>query len=188
MNGSMYQKSLSKTFQTNTLSTVLEILFLLLLGISAVMLRSYLRIPLNIPGRHGLEFMAILIIGRRVSKIPFASVIAMVGASSIMFVPFIGIKDPFLPVTYLLMGIVLDSLYFVFRNPSNRLAILTLIGGLTYMVIPISRLGIYMFTGIMESSFIKWGFVIPIASHFVFGLAGALLGAGLVYSIKRLRK
>lgn len=188
MNGSMYQKSLSKTFQTNTLSTVLEILFLLLLGISAVMLRSYLRIPLNIPGRHGLEFMAILIIGRRVSKIPFASVIAMVGASSIMLVPFIGIKDPFLPVTYLLMGIVLDSLYFVFRNPSNRLAILTLIGGLTYMVIPISRLGIYMFTGIMESSFIKWGFVIPIASHFVFGLAGTLLGAGLVYSIKRLRK
>ena len=89
MNGSMYQKSLSKTFQTNTLSIVFEILFLLLLGVSAVMLRSYLRIPMNIPGRHGLEFMALLIIGRRVSKIPFASVIAMIGASSIMFVPFI---------------------------------------------------------------------------------------------------
>jgi len=188
MNGNMYQKSISKTFQTNTLSIVFEILFLLLLGVSAVMLRSYLRIPMNIPGRHGLEFMAILIIGRRVSKIPFASVIAMIGASSIMFVPFIGIKDPFLPVIYLLMGIVLDSLYFVFRNPSNRLAILTLIGGLAYMVIPISRVGIYLFTGVIDHSFIKWGFAIPIVSHFVFGIAGALLGAGLIYSIKKLKK
>jgi hypothetical protein len=188
MNGSMYQKSISKTFQTNTLSLVFEILLLLFLGISAIVLRSYLRIPLNIPGRHGLEFMAILMIARRSSNLPFASIVTMLGASSLMFFPFIGIKDPFLPIIYVVMGIVVDALYLLFRNPANRLAILTLIGGLAYMVIPISRLTIYLFTGILESSFIKWGFVVPVVSHFIFGLAGALLGAGLVYSINRIRK
>lgn len=188
MNGNVSQKTISKAYQTNTLSLVLEILLLLTLGISAIVVRSYLRIPLGIPGRHGLEFMAILMIGRRISKIPFASVIAMIGATSFMFMPFIGIKDPFLPVIYLIMGIVLDILYFAFKNPANRLAILSLIGGLAYMVIPISRLGVYLCTGVLERSFIKSGFIIPILSHFAFGLAGALLGAGLIFSIKRIRK
>ena len=187
MNGILSQKTISKAYQTNTLSLVLEILMLLTLGVSAIVLRSYLRIPLGIPGRHGLEFMALLMIGRRVSKLPFASVIAMIGATSFMFVPFIGIKDPFLPVIYLIMGVVLDVLYFAFRNPANRLAILSLIGGLAYMVIPISRLGVYLFTGILERSFIKSGFIVPILSHFAFGVAGALLGAGLVYSVKKIK-
>jgi len=187
MSGNVSQKSISKAYQTNTTAVVLEILFLFVLGISAIVVRSYLRIPLGIPGRHGLEFMALIIIGRRISKLPFASVIAMLGATTFMFVPFIGIKDPFLPVIYIAMGVVLDVLYFVFRNPANRLAILSLIGGLAYMVIPLSRLGIYLFTGILEKSFIKAGFIIPILSHFAFGVAGALLGAGLIYSIKRIK-
>ena len=187
MNGNLSQKTISKTYQTNTISVVIEILMLITLGISAIVLRSYLRIPLGIPGRHGLEFMALLMIARRISKLPFASVIAMIGATSFMFVPFVGIKDPFLPVIYLIMGGVLDILYFVFKNPANRLAILSLIGGLAYMIIPVSRLGIYLFSGIIDHSFIKNGFVIPILSHFAFGVAGALLGAGFIYSIKRLR-
>jgi len=188
MNGNVFQKSISKAYQTNTLSLVLEILFLFVLGISAIVVRSYLRIPLGIPGRHGLEFMALIIIGRRISKIPFASVIAMLGATTFMFVPFIGIKDPFLPVIYIIMGVVLDTLYFLFNKPANRLAILSLIGGLAYMVIPISRLFVYLFTGILENSFIKAGFIIPVLSHFVFGVAGALLGAGFIHSLKRFRK
>jgi hypothetical protein len=86
-----------------------------------------------------------------------------------------------------MMGVVLDVLYFAFKNPANRLAILSLIGGLAYMLIPVSRLGIYLFTGVIDHSFIKSGFVIPILSHFAFGVAGALLGAGLVYSVKKIR-
>jgi hypothetical protein len=187
MNGSVSQKTISKAYQTNTISLVLELVLLFSLGISAIVLRSYLRIPLGIPGRHGLEFMAILMIARRVSKLPFASVIAMLGATSFMFVPFIGIKDPFLPVIYLMMGVVLDILYFAFKNPANRLAILSLIGGLAYMIIPLSRIGIYLFSGILDRSFIKSGFVIPVLSHFAFGVAGALLGAGLVFSVKKIR-
>ncbi|MDK2978127.1 MAG: hypothetical protein PWP52_841 [Bacteroidales bacterium] len=188
MIGRLSQKTLSKAFRINTLPLVLEILFLFVLGISAIVVRSYLRIPLGIPGRHGLEFMAFIMIARRISKIPFASVIAMLGATTFMFVPFIGIKDPFLPVIYIVMGIVLDILYFAFHKPNHRLAILSLIGGIAYMVIPVSRIGIYLFTGILENSFIKSGFIIPVISHFAFGVAGSLLGAGLIYSIKRLQK
>lgn len=187
MNGNLSQKTISKAYQTNTISLVLEVLMLITIGISAIVLRSYLRIPLGIPGRHGLEFMALLMIARRVSQLPFASVIAMIGASSFMFVPFVGIKDPFLPAIYLVMGAVLDILYFTFKKPANRLAVLSLIGGLAYMVIPISRLGIYLFTGVLDRSFIKSGFIIPILSHFAFGVAGALLGAGLIYSIRKIR-
>jgi len=187
MNGNVSQKTISKVYQTNVLPVILEILLLISLGIFAIVLRSYLRIPLGIPGRHGLEFMALLIIARRISAIPLASFIAMIGATSFMFVPFIGIKDPFLPAIYLLMGIVLDVLYFLFKNPANRLVILSLIGGIAYMLIPLSRIVIYLFTGVLEHSFIKSGFVIPVLSHFVFGVAGALLGAGLVYSVKRIR-
>ncbi|HSH52886.1 MAG TPA: hypothetical protein VK982_14265 [Bacteroidales bacterium] len=187
MNGNLSQKAISKAFQTNTVSVVFEILFLFVLGISAIVVRSYLRIPLGIPGRHGLEFMAFIMIGRRISKLPFASVIAMLGATSFMFVPFIGIKDPFLPIIYIIMGVVIDSLYLACKKSNNRLAILSLIGGIAYMVIPVSRIGIYLFTGILENSLVKSGFIIPILSHFVFGVAGTMLGTGLIYSIKRIR-
>lgn len=187
MNGNASQKTISKVYQTNALSLVLELVLLFAIGVTAIVLRSYLRIPLGIPGRHGLEFMALLMIARRVSKLPFASVVAMIGATTFMFVPFVGIKNPSLPVIYLIMGGVLDILYFAFRNPANRLGLLSFIGGLAYMVIPVSRLGIYLFTGVMDSSFVKSGFIIPILSHFAFGVAGALLGAGLVYSVKRIR-
>lgn len=188
MDGRLSQKTLSRAYQTRTSTLVLEILILLLLGIGAFALRSYLRIPLNIPGRHGLEFMALMMIGRRLSKLPFASIIVGLGAAGFMFFPFVGIKDPFLPIIYVVMGVILDGLFLLFNNPSNRLSLLMLIGGLSYMVIPVGRLIIYLFTGILESSFIKWGVVVPVISHFVFGIAGALLGAGLIYSIKRIRK
>jgi hypothetical protein len=55
------------------------------------------------------------------------------------------------------------------------------------MIIPLSRIGIYLFSGILDRSFIKSGFVIPVLSHFAFGVAGALLGAGLVFSVKKIR-
>ncbi len=188
MNGNLSQKTISKVYQTNALSIVLEIILLFVLGVSAIVLRSYLRIPLGIPGRHGLEFMALLMIGRRISRLPFASVIAMLGATSFMFVPFVGVKDPFLPVIYLAMGVVIDILYFTFNKPANRLFIFTLVGGLAYMVIPVSRIFIYLFAGIMDKSFLKSGFVIPVLSHFFFGAAGTLLGVGLIYSIKKITK
>jgi hypothetical protein len=55
-------------------------------------------------------------------------------------------------------------------------------------MIPISRIILTLLTGYPYKSLIKNGFLMPVATHFLFGLLGAILGAGLIISIKRLKK
>ena len=57
------KKSLSGLRSKTNLSAV-EALLMLGLGAAAVVLHQTLRAPLNLPGRHGLEWMALLVIGR----------------------------------------------------------------------------------------------------------------------------
>ncbi|MBN2681984.1 MAG: hypothetical protein JXR58_05715 [Bacteroidales bacterium] len=187
-NGGLLQRTLSKAFPTERTAIVAELLLLTLLGAFAIILRTKLRVPVNMPGHHGVEVMALLIIGRYVSGISVASSISGLAAALIMFFPFMGIKDPYLPVIYLIMGISIDLLYFAFKDYRKYLALFALVGGIAYMMIPLSRLVIFGFTGFPYESFYKFGFFLPFITHFVFGVAGAVLGAGLIYSLNRLKK
>lgn len=177
MNGSSHQNPISSALPISR--TLLEIAVLSLIGLAAIALRTRLRIPLNIPGHHGLEVMAILLIGRQWSKMTLAGSVSTLAASFLLLTAWAGIKDPFLPLIYILMGATIDLFYRLLGDRSNALPALALVGGLSYALIPLSRLLIQLTTGFPYESFLKTGYLYPIASHLIFGALGGLL-AGLV--------
>ncbi len=186
MNGQLQPKTTSKALAIDRVA--LEVFLLTLLGVFAIVLRAKLRIPLQMPGHHGLEVMALLLIGRSVSKMSFASSISTLGAALLILFPFMGFKDPFLPVIYILMGAVIDFSYKYFKSAKPQLFFMTLIGGISYSMIPLSRIAIHFTTGYAYPSLLKSGYALSVVSHFVFGALGALLATGLIYATKKINK
>jgi hypothetical protein len=185
MNGRSYQKSILSLSLTKKQALILEIVLLIMTGVLISTLRAYLRLPLNIPGRQGIIVMALLVSARILSKQSFASSITMIAASAMMLFPFMGFKDPALPLIYILIGVSLDFLWRTFKLDSKSIFIGALIGGSVYMLIPLIRLGIHTSSLYIVSSFIKHGFVIPIAYHFFFGVLGTIGAMGIIKSLKR---
>jgi len=179
MNTESHQRIISKAFPISRKQLVIELLILSLLGALAVVLRAKLRIPLNMPGHHGLEVMAILIGGRMFSKLPVASSISTIAAALCIYIPFLGFKDPFLPVIYLLMGISIDSLYYFVKKSNANFLFFAIIGGLAYTVIPSIRLILHTTSAFEYMMFLKKGFILPFISHFAFGFAGGLAATSL---------
>jgi hypothetical protein len=169
--------------QSRSYSLALEIGMLLGLGMLGIVLHARLRLGLGIPGHHGLLFMALLMAGRTSSKLPWASSISSLGVASLLFFPFLGFKDPFIALIYLLPGLGLDLLYKNARLKS-KIWYLALIGGVAYMLIPLSRLTLHFSLHIPYTSF-RYGYLTPILSHFAFGTAGSLLGLGVKKLLKK---
>lgn len=188
MNGSALQKTTLGLSHRTWASVALESLLLMLLGAIAITLHARMRTPLNIPGHHGLEFMAIFILSRMGSNLKFAGSISSMGIGILLLFPVLGFKDPFMGFNYMLPGFLLDVLFLSFPAWRKKLLFLTIISGLAYFTIPLSRLILMTGTGYPYNSFIKHGFATPLISFFVFGLAGGLLGAGFIYSWKKITK
>jgi len=176
---------LGQTLNTSLLK-YLEYSLLFGLGIIAVLLHARFRSPLNIPGHHGLEFMALLMAGRSVSKIPWASSISSLGIGFILLFPLFGFKDPFMGINYMFPGIVLDLAFNYTRRIKRHFFIVAIIAGAAYLTIPLSRVIISLVSSYPYSSFIKYGYIIPLISFFLFGMAGGFAGYGVSNSISRL--
>jgi hypothetical protein len=101
------------------------------------------------------------------------------GIGLLLLFPVFGFNDPMMGFNMMLPGFLLDFSYHL-RGQFNRKAwFLMLIAGFSYMLIPVSRLIFSAFTGYQYGAFLKFGPIIPVASHFVFGLTGGLLGTGV---------
>ncbi|MBE9467326.1 MAG: hypothetical protein IMY72_03270 [Bacteroidetes bacterium] len=185
MNGKLQVKTISKKSLIEITAT--ELIILALLGVFAVVLRANLRIPLQIPGHHGLEVMAILLLGRGISKSSFASSISCFFAALMIFFPFMGFKDPFLPLYYILMGATIDFLFKTIKNSKTNVLLFSLIGAIAYMIIPLGRLFIHFTVGYPYQSFIKLGYLYPVVSHFLFGATGAVIAVGLIFSANKIK-
>ena len=188
MNTKSRTKILSKAFPIEGKQLLTELIILSLLGALAVILRAKLRIPLNMPGHHGLEVMAILIGGRMFSKIPVASSVSGIAGALCIFFPFLGYKDPFLPLIYVFMGISIDLMYYFAKKLGTNFLVFAIIGGLVYTLIPAIRLFLHSVGAYQYMLFIKKGFIIPFISHFAFGFAGGLAAASLLIFSKRKTK
>lgn len=188
MNGKPQVRTISKAFPTSKSAIWIEVLLLGFIGILAVVLRAKLRIPLNMPGHHGLEVMALLLIARSNTKLSFGASISTLFAALFIMFPFMGFKDPFLPLIYMIMGFGIDIFYKFYSKVKESVFFFAVLGGLAYMLIPLSRTIIHLLTGYPYSSIIKGGFFLPLVSHFIFGAAGALLAASLIYSTKKILK
>lgn len=105
--GKWQARSITKAFPTNW-AWALEALLLFALGGLAMVLHAKMRIPIKVPGRHGLEFMALLIAGRSISRIPFGSTISGLGVAAFCLLPFLGFRDPFMPIVFFIPALLVD--------------------------------------------------------------------------------
>lgn len=184
MSGRQQQKSISVLSHNSFVRNIAQYAVLFGIGILAILLHARLRTPLNIPGHHGLEFMAILMAGRIASNLKWASTISSLGIGFILLFPIFGFKDPYMGFIYMLPGIFIDVFYNITRYFKWQILVLTLIAGAAYFTIPLSRLFIHAFSSYPYSSFIKFGYFIPVVNYFFFGAAGGFFGAGITMAIK----
>lgn len=189
MDGKHYQKSISAPSLSRTVPIALEYLILFGIGVVAILLHSRLRIPMNLPGHHGLEFMAILVAGRVASRIPWASSVSSMGIGLILLFPGFGFNDPFMGMNYMFPGFLVDVIYSITRQLPRQWLVMALLSGAAYAMIPLSRLLIQLITGYPYGAFAKYGYLIPFAGFFVFGMAGGFAGAGITSSVlKKIKK
>lgn len=184
MSGKQQLKSISVLSHSSVYGNVAEYAVLFGIGILAILLHARLRTPLSIPGHHGLEFMAIFMAGRLASNIKWASTISSLGIGFILLFPIFGFKDPYMGFNYMLPGIFIDIFFNLTRYFKWQMLVLTIIAAFGYFTIPLSRLFIHAFTGYPYSSFIKFGYFIPVVNYFFFGAAGGFFGAGITMTIK----
>ncbi len=112
MNGTSSLKNVSKTFQTDWSLSWLEALLLIGGGVMAVVLHRSLDNGLGLPGHHGIEWMAILIIGRASSRFRGAGTLTSMGASFASVLPFLQGDNPFTWIYYLLPGPIMDLAFY----------------------------------------------------------------------------
>jgi hypothetical protein len=187
MNGISSLKNISKNFPTEWTLPWWEAMLLIGGGVMAVVLHRALDTSLGLPGHHGIEWMAILIIGRASSRFRGAGTLTSMGASFASVLPFMQGENPFTWVYYLLPGPVMDLAYYYLPRYSNKLLFMVLLGGLAHVTKPIGQVTVNLLTGWPVGSF-RFGVVYPFASHFLFGMIGGLLGALIVLGIHHASK
>lgn len=184
MSGSYFPKTTSKSYPTDWELKWWEALLLFGGGVLAVVLHRSFDTSLGLPGHHGLEWMALMILGRASSRFRGAGTITSVGASLASTIPFLQGGNPFAWLFYLLPGPVMDIAFRYFPALANKLWFMVLLGGLAHVTKPIGQLTVNLITGWPFGSF-RYGVLYPFAGHLLFGMIGGLVGGLIVLGIQR---
>jgi len=153
-----------------------ELLLLIGAGMVAIMLHKVLRWPLDMPGRHGLEFMAIFVFLRLASTQTWAATIASVGA--IISTGLFSDLSSAMGIGMLILGIqgfCLDLFYNHLTLRGRLLFLLPLIAAMVHAIKPISKSLAQSHLSIYSDS-LSSGLMFPILSHCLFGFFGGLFG------------
>lgn len=153
-----------------------------LAGAITVAMHDAFRWPLKMPGRHGLELMAILVFVRAASGERYAALLAAVGgvAAIGVFGHGTGVES----VVLLLQGLALDIGWLMLRGQRLWLFALPLIAGMAHTIKPLTKLFFQQGFGIPSDSLIN-GLAYPMTTHFVFGLVGGIFGALAYYAMHK---
>ena len=191
MNGTSSLKNISKNFPIEWSLSWIEALLLIGGGVMAVVLHRALDTSLGLPGHHGIEWMAIMIIGRVSSKYRGAGTLTSIGASFASVLPFLHGDNPLTWIYYLLPGPVMDLAFRYLpryanerSSPVDKLWFMVLLGGFAHATKPVGQLTVNLLTGWPIGSF-RFGVVYPFASHLLFGMIGGLLGALIVLGVRQ---
>lgn len=189
MNGIAFPKTASKTSVTEAgITQLIEALLLLGSGALVVILHQSFRLPLGLPGHHGIEWMALLILGRSFSRFRGAGTLASIGAAATSILPVWGAThDPFIWLIYLVPGPLMDMAFHYLPQFAGKYWFLSILGGLAHITKPLIRLAITVISGWSFGSF-RYGVVYPISSHLMYGMIGGLLGALIVLGVHRVSK
>lgn len=172
-------KSLSEKSLTSRIAFVL---FLLILGVGITFLRDRVRIPMHLPGRHGIEVMFLLTFLRIAFPTKWSGSIMGTGAGLATLIPGMSFGDPFMGIMFFLPGLLLDLFFMGQKYFGKNIFIVALAAGFCYLSIPMTRSVITIF-GVYYGSFMG-GFLFPFFTHFVFGATGGFLGASFSKVIK----
>lgn len=179
-------KIISKAFPIS-FSIAAQIMLLLMVGFFATWLHLRFRIPLKMPGRHGLEFMLLVMGARSFSNLRLTSTITVTGSILASLIPGLGYGDPMLPFIYLAMGASIDFAWFKWTRLWVWIPLAALLGGFVYSFIPVFRMILSPLFGTIHLSLAN-GLLFPWMTHFAFGSIGSLAGVGIVSGLKKLRK
>jgi hypothetical protein len=154
--------------------TLGRLLWLAFLGVGIVLLEQAFRWPLQLPGHHGIEAVALLVLGRLSCTSRWSA--TAVGASAAVAAPVLGADHGVLmPLFYILPGIVLDLGYRLRPAAATGLLFyLPLIGALAWACKPLVRVIANVAFG-MQFGSLRFGPVYPILTHLLFGFIGALV-------------
>jgi len=140
------------------------------------------------PGHHGLEWMALLLFGRMQSGSRWAGLQVALGAVA-THTWYAAAGPSALSVTpifaYLLNGLCVDLL---FRYTPGGLPVFVkgiILGGIGFMTKPLFLDGTVLLLGLHYGSAAKYGYFLPIVSHFVFGSIGGICGVGLAAATRK---
>ena len=179
MNTSLLQKTISKAFPNKTAADAVEVLFLIGLGMLAVALHAKLRLPMQLPGKQGVLFMALILTGKGMSKFPYAGSLSGIGAATMLLVPGLGFHDPFMAIQYLFLGCIIDVVAGLITRNTERMWLVAIACGACWMLIPFFRLTLSVFVDIPMGSF-RNGYLFPFVTHLLFGMTGGAIAAGLL--------
>ena len=148
-------------------------LFLASLGVAIALLEQAFRWPLQLPGHHGLEAMALLVLGRLSCTNPWAA--TLVGASAAVAAPLTGADHGVLmPLFYVLPGVILDLGYRRWPRFAERTVLfLPLIAALALASKPVVRVLANQLFGMPFGS-LRAGPLYPVLTHLMFGFLGGL--------------
>ena len=183
MNGILSQKSTSKVFLTDWTLKWWEALLLFGGGAFAVVLHRAYDLSLGLPGHHGMEWMALMILGRASSRFRGAGTLTSFGASFASMMPFLHGENPYTWLFYLLPGFLMDLAFRYLPGLTTKFWFLVLLGGLAHATKPVGQLIVNVITGWPFGSF-RYGVLYPFASHLLFGMIGGLVGALIVLGIQ----
>ncbi|MDX9771004.1 MAG: hypothetical protein RBT19_11620, partial [Tenuifilaceae bacterium] len=82
-------RTTSRAFPTSV-SLALQVLALLIVGFTATWLHARFRFPMNLPGRHGLEFMLLIMGARYISGLRLSATVAVTGSVLASLIPVLG--------------------------------------------------------------------------------------------------
>lgn len=184
MDGIVSQKTGLKASPTDWTLRWWEALLLIGGGVLAVVLHRTFDMSLGLPGHHGIEWMALMILGRASSRFRGAGTLTSIGASFASTLPMLHGENPYTWLFYLLPGPVMDLAFRYLPRFANKVWFLVLLGGFAHATKPIGQLAINLTTGWPFGSF-RYGVVYPFASHLLFGMIGGLLGALMLLGIQR---
>jgi len=183
--GEYWQRKPLSSFQNSLQLTWAQALLLVGSGVLVEALHQWLRLPLGLPGRHGIEWMAILILGRSLSRLPYASSLAGAGAAGCSLLAVWRMADdPYLWLIYLLPSILMDFAFARWPAWQQKWWFLIALGGMAHVTKPLARWGINLISGFPYGSFL-YGVAYPLLTHILFGMIGSFLAVTLLFGLRR---
>ena len=178
INGGWSPKLSLKPIELSDKAAWREIALLLAIGILAVLLYSLFHWPMKMPGRHGLEWMALLIFARSTSHYRWAATVAAFGAAASVQLPVTGLHEPWAALSYLLPGILVDLFFQSGKAWRHYVFFLAVIAAFSHATRPLLHYVETLYLGVPHGS-LSGGLAYPILTHLGFGFAGGLTGAML---------